>query len=112
MYAKISPRLMGSAITLSSNVSIQNNLDLIKEPSLSNQRSSIYPSPNVRIGGQRFNLLTQIGKSSVNYFILSYLPPLQILRLGQLNRRYYDLYVPVTLSNVTLSGTVPCTNTK
>ena len=54
----------------------------------------------------------KIAKSSVNYFILSFLPPIQILHLSQLNRRYYDLYVPVTLSNVTIGGTVPASYTR
>ena len=35
--------------------------------------------------GVRYNLLVKIAKSSVNYFILSFLPPLQIIRMGQLN---------------------------
>ena len=59
------------------------------------------------IGGKRVDLTLQITTSSVNYFILSFLPPLQIIRLQQLNKRYYNLYVPVTLSTVTVGGTVP-----
>ena len=69
--------------------------------------SSAIPSSNIRINGRRLNLSQYIAKSSVNYFILSFLPPQQILRLGRLNRRFYDLYVPVTLSTVTIGGTIP-----
>ena len=55
-------------------------------------------------------MLVRIDKSSVNYFILSFLPPLQIVRMGQLNHRFYDLYVPVTLGTVTIDGTIPSSN--
>ena len=55
-------------------------------------------------------MLTMIGKSSVNYFILSFLPPLQIIRMGRLNKRFYKLYVPVTLGTVNISGSVPSSN--
>jgi len=58
------------------------------------------------------NLTYLISKSSVNYFILSFLPLLQITKLGQLNKRFYELYVPVTLSTVTIGGTLPCSNTR
>ena len=74
--------------------------------------NSGFPSANIHLGGKRFNLTQKIRTSSVNYFILSFLPPVQILRLGQLNRRFYNLYVPVTLSNVTIGGTLPCSNTR
>ena len=60
--------------------------------------------------GKRYSMLVKIDKSSVNYFILSFLPPLQIVRMGRLNRRYYNLYVPVTLGTVTIGGTVPSSN--
>lgn len=59
------------------------------------------------MGGKRINLSVQISKSSVNYFILSFLPPLQVVRLGQLNKRFYNLYVPVTLQTMTVKGTQP-----
>ena len=48
-----------------------------------------------------------ISKSSVNFFILSFLPLVEILKLGQLNKRFYDYYVPVTLGTVTLGGVLP-----
>ena len=48
----------------------------------------------------------------MNYFILSFLPPLKIIRLGQLNRRFYELYVPVTLSTLTVAGSLQCSNTR
>lgn len=46
------------------------------------------------------------------YFILSYLPPLQILRLSFLNHRFRDLYVPVTMSTMTIGGTIPTSNSR
>ena len=55
-------------------------------------------------------MLTLIAKSSVKYFILSFMPPLQIIRMGRLNKRFYKLYVPVTLSTVSISGSVPSSN--
>lgn len=59
------------------------------------------------MGSKKVNMSLNITKSSVNYFILSFLPPLQIIRIGQLNKRFYNLYVPVTLSTVTARGTTP-----
>ena len=71
------------------------------------RRASAY-SPNITLlDGRKFNLSQQISKSSVNYFILSFLPLLQIVRLGRLNKRFYNLYVPVTLGTVTINGTLP-----
>lgn len=61
----------------------------------------------MEIGNKKFNQKLDITKSSVNYFILSFLPPLQICRMGQLNKRFYNLYVPVTLQTVTERGTQP-----
>ena len=43
---------------------------------------------------------------------MSYLPLLQIIRAGQLNKRFYNLYSPVTLANVTMDGTIPSSNTR
>ena len=76
-------------------------------PMVSVASSVAMPANNIKIDGRRLNLTQSISKSSVNYFILSFLPPIQIMRLGLLNRRFYDLYVPVTLSTVTLGGTTP-----
>ena len=67
---------------------------------------------SVTIRGRVFSMKYKIGESSVNYEILSYLPLLQIIRLQQLNRRYYNEFVPTTLTNVTISGTIPCSNTR
>mmetsp|Transcript_21908 Transcript_21908/g.29315 ORF Transcript_21908/g.29315 Transcript_21908/m.29315 type:complete len:124 (-) Transcript_21908:624-995(-) len=41
------------------------------------------------------------------YFVLSFLTQIQIVRMGQLNRRFRDRFVPVTLGALTKSGTVP-----
>ena len=35
-----------------------------------------------------------------------------MIRLGQLGKRYYNLYSPVTLSTMTIGGSVPCNNLK
>ena len=66
----------------------------------------------IKIDGKKIKLMQEISKSSVNYIIVSFLPPKQIIRLGMLNKRFYNLYVPVTLSNVTIGGTQPCSNSK
>ena len=58
------------------------------------------------------DLKPKISESAVNYFILSFLPTLQIIRLGLLNKRFYDLYAPVTLHTVTIAGSVPVSNTR
>ena len=98
------------ASTLASTMGKQ-SMQIQQPPKLTHQSSivssSALPSSNIRINGRRLNLAQYIAKSSVNYFILSFLPPQQILRLGRLNRRFYDLYVPVTLSTVTIGGTIP-----
>ena len=73
--------------------------------------SSCQPD-SLRINGKKFNMKSQISKSSVNYFILSFLTPLQVVRLGQLNDRYYKLYVPTVLATMTIGGTVPCSNSR
>ena len=45
--------------------------------------------------------------SSVNYMILSFLPLKQIVRCQGISKRFYNTYVPVTLSNVTPAGAIP-----
>lgn len=76
------------------------------------KRKSTCKEMKIWIGGRRIDLRLKISRSSVNYFILSFLPTLKIIRLGQLNKRYYELYTPVTLSTVTIGGTVPASNTR
>ena len=41
------------------------------------------------------------------YFVLSYLAQPHILRLSQINKRFRDRFVPVTLSAITRNGTIP-----
>ena len=52
----------------------------MQQPQLRAQSSTVsqpgdIPSSNIRINGHRVNLAQYIAKSSVNYFILSFLPP-------------------------------------
>ena len=75
-----------------------------------NRESSVVssiPSSNIRINGVKYNLAQHFSTSSVNYFILSYLTSLEITRLGQLSKRFYELFVPTTLWTATIAGTVP-----
>ena len=52
-------------------------------------------------------LKNRIQTSSVFYIILSYLPQPQIIQTQQVNKRFYNLYVPIVSSMVTSVGTTP-----
>ena len=41
------------------------------------------------------------------YFVLSYLAQPNIIRMSQVNKRFYDRFVPVTLGALTRNGTIP-----
>ena len=80
-----------------------------KDPQL--KRLESHNSPSVKLNdGKRYSMLVRIDKSSVNYFILSFLPLLQIVRMGRLNKRFYHCFVPVTLGTITIDGTIPSSN--
>ena len=49
----------------------------------------------------------RIQNSSVFYIILPYLSQLKILQLQLVNNRFYTLYVPIVLTNVTSEGETP-----
>ena len=52
--------------------------------------------------------LLRIQTSSVFYIILVYLPMQKILHMQQTNKRFYNIYVPIVLKNVTSLGITPC----
>ena len=55
----------------------------------------------------QMRLQNRIQTSSVFYIILSYLSQLQIIKTQLVNKRFYNLYVPVVSSMVTSVGVTP-----
>ena len=48
----------------------------------------------------------KLAETSVMYFILSFLPQRKVIALQLLNKRFRDLYVPITLNIMTARGSV------
>ena len=55
----------------------------------------------------QLRLVNKIQTSSVFYIILSYLPQLEIIQTQLVNKRFYNLYVPVVSTMVTTVGVTP-----